>query len=355
MYRQNFFCLNHVLPDNDNVNPNDNDRVQRHERRRSQKTKIIVHKKYLCKEYMDTCVKWRKRKDQIQSTQSRLKQLNDSLKPTLKRLNQLDDNKRISKGKNKQEKPNKADLKEFLDVAVPLEDVADELGEILLDLHPEGAHLKAMAGDLLAKQNEIDELKEEMETLQNVLEKYKLERKLRKNQDGTTPMVRLVSGSHLDLDDDDEEDDRPLDESEMLRHGRGGDSSSSSNSSSSENEDADRNGTDADSIANPYKLQFTGMYKKVAHLEENRDAILEELRTLIRNIGDDINQGAFADLNSNYRENGTMDFVPKTEALIAECTSIEQKLAKDGQHKKRRKSLKSDKLKEHRSKSSKSC
>ena len=103
-------------------------RTQRHERKRSQKTKIIVHKKYLCKEYMDTCVKWRKRRDLIRSTQTRLKQLDDDINPTLKRLKKLDDNKRISKGKNKQDKPNKNDLKEFLDVAIPLEDKADELG-----------------------------------------------------------------------------------------------------------------------------------------------------------------------------------------------------------------------------------
>ena len=278
-------------------------RLRRNEERRSAKTKIIIHKKYLCKEYMDTCIKWRKRKDSIGGSQKKLAELLSKIEAKMKRLKELEN--RVKKGKNnKNEKPNKADLKEYLDCLLPLEDMEEDLGEMLLDLHPASKDLKKMPGELLAKEDEIDRLNGEIEELQNEISKLKLERKLSNTFSGSTQNLKSVMGV---LDEDeieypDLEDDQDMDD---------------------------------DAMPNPYKLQFSGIYKKVANLEENKELILSELRSLIDKIGDDIkdennDKGPYiTQLSSNYKDNGLTDFVHKTDGLCNEYKNLEQKMADD--------------------------
>ena len=121
---------------------------------------------------MDTCVKWRKRRDNMGASQQKLKELLGKIEAKMKRLKELE--KRIKKGQNnKNEKPNKADLKEYLDAVIPLEDIEDELGDMLMEIHPDSKNLRSLPGELLTKNEEIDRLNDEVERLENDLNDIK--------------------------------------------------------------------------------------------------------------------------------------------------------------------------------------
>merc|ERR1712228_234809 len=166
---------------------------------------------------------------------NKLKKMDEALKPALKRLNKLDESKRISKGKNKIDAPNKNDLKEYLDVAIPLEDVENDLCDILIDLHPNAEHIKSMPLTIMDQQQQIDALQQDINEYKEQINALKIKQKLNK--------------IHNDNDDED------------------------------------------DTNTNPYKLQFAGIYKKVSqNFEENKDSILSELRSIISNIGNNLNK-----------------------------------------------------------------
>ena len=294
---------------------------KRHERKRTERTKIIIHKKYLCKDYMQTCTKWRKRRDGISASQTKLKELLSKIEGKMKRLKELE--KRIKKGQNnKNEKPNKADMKEYLDAVIPLEDYENELGDMLLEMHPEYKELKAMPGELLQKQEEIDELRDEVERLEHQLEKLKIERRLSSSQPNLKNALIMGAIDEIDREFDDSEDEEELKE-------------------------------DDDNLPNPYKLEFDGIYRKVVkNLEDEKGEILGQLKDLINKIGDDLRDESsqihqdrakskrhrkgendrppfITELSSDYRENGLLDFKPKTEGLSNEYRTIEQKLEED--------------------------
>ena len=93
-------------------------------------------------------------------------------------------------------------MTEFLDATEPLDDVDEELADLLMELHPESKQLRALPGELLRKQHEMDDMAAEMEAMRQELETYKLERKL-----GGRGVVRLVS--HNDEQEEDEAANNP--------------------------------------------------------------------------------------------------------------------------------------------------